>query len=140
MGPLPDLLDHHARLAIGHLVRRQQRDARLLVRGVRATIPVVPTCRTLILGVVAVVLVIVVGIGRHVLHVAQRRRGTHARATHVDAAELHGQIIRRPIGVIGAMATRARLLARRRERGSKKSVLPRAVRAGMLGRRSAIIA
>ena len=62
---------HRSRRAVGHLVRGEQRDACLVVRGRHTAVPGVAAGRALVFGIVAVVLVEVLGERRHILDVAQ---------------------------------------------------------------------
>lgn len=115
--------DHAGRRAVGHLVRGEQRDARLVVRGRSAAVPVVAAGRALVFGVVAVVLVEVLGERRHVLQIAQRRRGARAGLVHLRAAGLDGQVIGRPVGMGRAVAAGAGQPARGGQRGIEEQRL-----------------
>jgi len=103
-------------VGVGHLERRQQRDAGLIVLRRRAAVPVVAPGRPLVLAVVAVGLHVVLGERRHRLQVAERRHRAYAGQIHRRAAELDGFRIGRSVREARVMARRARHLSGRGQR------------------------
>jgi hypothetical protein len=86
VGRAAHLVDDRVGIRIRHLVRREQRHARLVVRGLRAAVPVAPARRPLIDAVVPIGIEGMLGEWRHVLHVRQRRHGAQPGAWVAAAA------------------------------------------------------
>ena len=107
----PHLGQYFVDAAVRHLEGREQGQARLLVRRLRPAVPGPASGGTLIDAVILIVVEIMLGEGRNVLGIHQRRRRTHAILPAIAAPSLHRQIILRPEGVPRVMTGRARHFA-----------------------------
>ena len=96
--------DHGLGARIGHLERREQRQSRLVVRGLRTSVPGAPARRSLIHAVVSIRIEVVFGERRDVLCVHERGHCPHSGLRTVGARALHRQIICGPERVLGIVA------------------------------------
>src|SRR5450830_1279775 len=102
--------DDFCRVGVGHFVRRQQRDARLIVRRIGTAVPGASTGRAGINTVIAVVIVEMLAERRHIPPITQRRYRARADGLHLLAAKLHRQIVWRTESMIRTMTSCAGLL------------------------------
>ena len=97
-----DLRNDVLRAPVRHLELREQRCLRLFGERVRAAVPGEPPARSR--GADAVWVVEQIGVGRRVLFVSQRGHRAEAGVVPFGAAELHGQIVRRTVGMVRVVA------------------------------------
>jgi len=108
--------DNGRAVGVCHFEGREERRARLLVRGGSPPIPVAPTRRSLVEAVVVVGIRVVLAEGRRILLVAERGHGAYTGRLEVGAAESHRTRVRWTPRVRGIVATGAGHAPGRRER------------------------
>jgi hypothetical protein len=118
-----ELRDERRRIAVGHLVRRQERSLGLLEQARRAAVAIESARRR----------AFAVEEECEVVEIAQRRHAARSRSLEIRTAELHRQRVRLRVSVCGVVAARARHLARRGQRGVEENPAAERLRVRRVG-------